>query len=192
MPPTPVTATSKRSPTTELRLDLVQVGADQGCSPRQSATAPWRLIRGVPFDPARSDVTTRVGDIEVGRPIADLRHPVHLHLVGFRVLWRSGKKPVPHDAGLKDTVSSPRRSGGDVAAATSSTVTTPSARTGMIANLDVVEDVPAGTGGSPRPPAPQDAEPATGSDREFLPVEVRNSSLVRSLPARQYFLRKRS
>ncbi|MER5975618.1 multicopper oxidase domain-containing protein [Streptomyces sp. NPDC001857] len=34
-----------------------------------------------------------------------MHHPVQLHLVGFRVLSRSGKKPVPHDAGLKDTVS---------------------------------------------------------------------------------------
>ncbi len=32
-------------------------------------------------------------------------HPVHLHLVGFRVLSRSGRAPLPHDAGLKDTIS---------------------------------------------------------------------------------------
>ncbi|MFF4398732.1 multicopper oxidase family protein [Streptomyces sp. NPDC001480] len=63
------------------------------------------LIGGLPFDPARSDVTTRLGDVEVWRLIADVHHPVHLHLVGFRVLSRSGRKPLPHDAGLKDTVS---------------------------------------------------------------------------------------
>ncbi|MEV8634240.1 multicopper oxidase domain-containing protein [Streptosporangium sp. NPDC051023] len=63
------------------------------------------LIGGQPFDPARSDVTARLGDVEVWRLIADVHHPVHLHLVGFRVLSRRGRPPLPHDAGLKDTVS---------------------------------------------------------------------------------------
>jgi spore coat protein A, manganese oxidase len=63
------------------------------------------LIGGLPFDPARSDVTAQLGDVEVWRLIADVHHPVHLHLVGFRVLSRGGKKPLPTDAGLKDTVS---------------------------------------------------------------------------------------
>ncbi|MET7338917.1 multicopper oxidase domain-containing protein [Nonomuraea sp. NPDC005650] len=63
------------------------------------------LIGGLPFDPARADVTTRLGDVEVWRLVADLHHPVHLHLVGFRVLSRRGRPPLPHDAGLKDTVS---------------------------------------------------------------------------------------
>jgi spore coat protein A len=63
------------------------------------------LIGGLPFDPARSDVTVGLGDIEVWRLIADVHHPVHLHLVGFRVLSRSGRPPLPHDAGLKDTIS---------------------------------------------------------------------------------------
>ncbi|MER6306682.1 multicopper oxidase family protein [Streptomyces sp. NPDC001657] len=63
------------------------------------------LIGGLPFDPARSDVTVRLGDVEVWRLVADVHHPVHLHLVGFRVLSRSGRRPLPHDAGLKDTIS---------------------------------------------------------------------------------------
>ncbi|MFK4085381.1 multicopper oxidase family protein [Kribbella sp. NPDC020789] len=63
------------------------------------------LIGGQPFDPARTDVTTRLGDIEVWRLIADVHHPIHLHLVGFQVLSRGGKAPRAHDAGLKDTVS---------------------------------------------------------------------------------------
>ncbi|WP_051393391.1 multicopper oxidase family protein [Glycomyces arizonensis] len=62
------------------------------------------LIDGLPFDPARADVTTGLGDVEVWRLIADVHHPVHLHLVGFRVLSRRGGEPLPHDAGLKDTV----------------------------------------------------------------------------------------
>ncbi|MEO3802056.1 multicopper oxidase family protein [Nonomuraea sp. B1E8] len=63
------------------------------------------LIGGLPFDPARTDVTARLDDVEVWRLIADVHHPVHLHLVGFRVLSRSGRPPLPYDAGLKDTVS---------------------------------------------------------------------------------------
>ncbi|MEV4171348.1 multicopper oxidase family protein [Nonomuraea sp. NPDC049709] len=63
------------------------------------------LIGGRPFDPARTDVTARLGDVEVWRLVADVHHPVHLHLAGFRVLSRSGRLPLPHDAGLKDTVS---------------------------------------------------------------------------------------
>ncbi|GAA5039371.1 multicopper oxidase family protein [Actinopolymorpha pittospori] len=63
------------------------------------------LIGGQPFDPARTDVTVRLGDVEVWRLVADVHHPVHLHLVGFRVLSRSGRAPLPHDAGLKDTIS---------------------------------------------------------------------------------------
>ncbi|MFI8322913.1 multicopper oxidase family protein [Streptomyces sp. NPDC085529] len=63
------------------------------------------LIGGRPFDPARTDVTVRLGDVEVWRLIADVHHPVHLHLAGFRILSRGGGPPLPHDAGLKDTVS---------------------------------------------------------------------------------------
>ncbi|MFD2796646.1 multicopper oxidase domain-containing protein [Promicromonospora vindobonensis] len=36
--------------------------------------------------------------------MADLHHPIHLHLVNFRVLSRGGHEPGPYDAGLKDTV----------------------------------------------------------------------------------------
>ncbi|MCE6998142.1 multicopper oxidase domain-containing protein [Saccharothrix sp. S26] len=63
------------------------------------------LVGGLPFDPARTDVTTGLGDVEVWRLVADVHHPVHLHLVGFRVLSRGGRPPLPHDAGLKDTLS---------------------------------------------------------------------------------------
>ena len=63
------------------------------------------LIGGQPFAPDRTDVTTRLGDVEIWRLVADVHHPVHLHLVGFQVLSRGGRAPLPHDAGLKDTVS---------------------------------------------------------------------------------------
>lgn len=63
------------------------------------------VIGGLPFEPARSDVTVRLGETEVWRLIADVHHPIHLHLVGFQVLSRSDRSPLPHDAGLKDTIS---------------------------------------------------------------------------------------
>ncbi|WP_225805164.1 multicopper oxidase family protein [Streptomyces sp. NK15101] len=63
------------------------------------------LIRGLPFDPARPDVTVRLGDVEIWRLVADVHHPVHLHLTGFRILSRGGRAPSRHDGGLKDTVS---------------------------------------------------------------------------------------
>ncbi|WP_239312570.1 multicopper oxidase family protein [Plantactinospora mayteni] len=63
------------------------------------------LIDGRAFDPARTDVTIRLGDIEIWRLVADVHHPIHLHLVGFTVLSRGGHQPLPHDAGLKDTIS---------------------------------------------------------------------------------------
>ncbi|MCW3841606.1 multicopper oxidase family protein [Micromonospora yasonensis] len=63
------------------------------------------LIGGRPFDPARTDVTVNLGDVGVWRLIADVHHPVHLHLVGFQVLSRGGRQPLAHDAGLKDTIS---------------------------------------------------------------------------------------
>lgn len=63
------------------------------------------VIGGRAFDPSRTDVSARLGAVEVWRFVADVHHPVHLHLVGFRVLSRGGGPPLPHDAGLKDTVS---------------------------------------------------------------------------------------
>ncbi|OZM70379.1 copper oxidase [Amycolatopsis antarctica] len=62
------------------------------------------LINGEAFSPARIDARPRLGDVEVWRFVADLHHPVHLHLVNFRVLSRGGGPPGPHDAGPKDTV----------------------------------------------------------------------------------------
>ncbi|MFF9624530.1 multicopper oxidase domain-containing protein [Streptomyces griseosporeus] len=74
---------------------------------RAGKTAHGRgwVIGGRAFDPARTDVRTRLGAVEVWRLVADVHHPVHLHLVGFRVLSRGGRPPLPRDAGLKDTIS---------------------------------------------------------------------------------------
>ncbi|MFD0899774.1 multicopper oxidase family protein [Actinomadura sediminis] len=86
------------------RSDAVRVRDFSFRAGRMRGGHGW-LIGGLPFDPARTDVTARLGDVEVWRLVADVHHPVHLHLVGFRVLSRGGRPPLPHDAGLKDTVS---------------------------------------------------------------------------------------
>ncbi|MFD4197475.1 multicopper oxidase family protein [Amycolatopsis thermoflava] len=86
------------------RSDAVRVREFAFRAGRTHGRHGW-LIGGLPFDPARSDVVTALGDVEVWRLIADVHHPVHLHLAGFRVLSRGGRPPLPHDAGFKDTVS---------------------------------------------------------------------------------------
>ncbi|MET9243078.1 multicopper oxidase domain-containing protein [Nonomuraea sp. NPDC003709] len=86
------------------RSDAVRVRDFSFRAGQMHAGHGW-LIGGLPFDPARADVTARLGDVEVWRLVADVHHPVHLHLVGFQVLSRSGRAPLAHDAGLKDTVS---------------------------------------------------------------------------------------
>ncbi len=48
------------------------------------------VIGGKAFDPARTDVSTSLGAVEVWRFVADVHHPIHLHLVGFQVLSRGG------------------------------------------------------------------------------------------------------
>ncbi|KDN81237.1 multicopper oxidase family protein [Kitasatospora cheerisanensis] len=95
-----------------LSTDLPQWRREEAVRVREFAFRAGRmgeghgwLIGGRPFDPAREDVSVRLGDLEVWRLIADVHHPVHLHLVGFRILSRGGRAPLPHDAGLKDTVS---------------------------------------------------------------------------------------
>src|SRR5215213_3245540 len=73
---------------------------------------PW-LINGEPFDPERMDARPRLNSTEVWtldmgfgglKNRTGVAHPVHLHLVQFRVLDRNGKKPFPEDAGWKDTI----------------------------------------------------------------------------------------
>ncbi|AXB44470.1 multicopper oxidase family protein [Amycolatopsis albispora] len=61
-------------------------------------------ISGEPYSPSRIDARPRLGDVEIWRFVADLHHPIHLHLVDFRVLSRGGQAPGPYDAGRKDTV----------------------------------------------------------------------------------------
>ena len=62
-------------------------------------------INGEPFDPERMDALPELGSTEIwdleGAPAS---HPIHLHLVHFKVLSRNGESPLPKDAGWKDTV----------------------------------------------------------------------------------------
>jgi spore coat protein A len=61
------------------------------------------MINGKPFDPARMDARPRLNSTEVWRIQTDFSHPLHLHLVHFRVLSHSGR-PGPYDSGWKDTI----------------------------------------------------------------------------------------
>jgi len=61
-------------------------------------------INGKPFDPERVDARPRLGSTEIWEFTSSASHPVHVHLVHFRVLSRNGGKPGPYDAGWKDTV----------------------------------------------------------------------------------------
>ncbi|PSK85049.1 spore coat protein A [Murinocardiopsis flavida] len=61
-------------------------------------------VNGEPYAPTRIDARPRLGAVEIWRFVADLHHPIHLHLVHFHVLSRGGRAPGPYDAGRKDTV----------------------------------------------------------------------------------------
>ena len=64
--------------------------------------AGW-TINGKPFDPKRMDAQPALGSTEIWQLETDFSHPLHLHLVHFRVLGHSGR-PGPFDAGWKDTI----------------------------------------------------------------------------------------
>jgi spore coat protein A len=60
-------------------------------------------INGKPFDPSRMDARPALGSTEIWQMETDFNHPLHLHLVHFRVLGHSGR-PGPWDEGWKDTI----------------------------------------------------------------------------------------
>ncbi len=67
---------------------------------------PVWTINNKMFDPARMDARPRLGTTEIWEFVTDVHHPVHIHLVQFKVLGRArnGQKPLPTDTGWKDTV----------------------------------------------------------------------------------------
>jgi spore coat protein A, manganese oxidase len=64
------------------------------------------------FDPERIDARARLGSTEVWDFHSDQEHPIHLHLLHFKVISRNGGRPAPWDVGWKDTVL--MRAGDDV------------------------------------------------------------------------------
>ena len=60
-------------------------------------------INKKPFDPARMDAQPRLDTAEIWQLQTDFNHPLHLHLVHFKVMSHSGR-PGPYDAGWKDTI----------------------------------------------------------------------------------------
>jgi spore coat protein A, manganese oxidase len=63
----------------------------------------WAINNKV-FSPSRIDVRPYLGSTEIWEFATDVHHPVHLHLAHFKVLSRNGRRPLPKDAGWKDTV----------------------------------------------------------------------------------------
>jgi spore coat protein A len=62
-------------------------------------------INGEPFDPGLMAARPALGSTEIWHlKAAPAAHPIHLHLVHFKVLSRNGGRPLPTDAGWKDTV----------------------------------------------------------------------------------------
>jgi spore coat protein A len=73
-------------------------------------SSTWK-INGKDFDPSHPIASPRYGDVEIWSisnksflGFIGMLHPVHIHLVNFRVLDRNGKPPLPHETGWKDTV----------------------------------------------------------------------------------------
>ncbi|MCE7010960.1 multicopper oxidase family protein [Kibdelosporangium philippinense] len=62
------------------------------------------VIGGEPFSPDRMEARPKLGDTEIWRFVADVHHPVHMHLVGFQILSRGTLPPGQFDGGIKDTV----------------------------------------------------------------------------------------
>jgi spore coat protein A len=62
-------------------------------------------INGEPFEPDLTAASPQLGSTEVWHlRAAPAAHPIHLHLVHFKVVSRNGRHPLPKDSGWKDTV----------------------------------------------------------------------------------------
>ncbi|MCA1843342.1 MAG: multicopper oxidase domain-containing protein [Actinobacteria bacterium] len=64
------------------------------------------VINGRPFDPARIDISPRLGATEIWRfqNRSGMAHPLHVHLNMFQILDRNGSPPPEGESGWKDTV----------------------------------------------------------------------------------------
>ena len=70
---------------------------------RHNGHVVW-AINGKVFSPSRIDARPKLGSTEIWELATDVHHPVHMHLVHFKVLSRNRGEPPPTDAGWKDTV----------------------------------------------------------------------------------------
>ncbi|PSL04253.1 FtsP/CotA-like multicopper oxidase with cupredoxin domain [Haloactinopolyspora alba] len=61
-------------------------------------------VNGELFDPERMDADPVAGSTEIWELHSDPAHPIHLHVVPFKVLSREEEDPKPTDAGWKDTI----------------------------------------------------------------------------------------
>jgi spore coat protein A len=73
------------------------------CTATIAGRTGW-TVNGKPFDPGYPAATPQLGDVEIWRLRSDFHHPIHLHLVRFRVIARDGRGPGPFDTGWQDTV----------------------------------------------------------------------------------------
>ncbi|WP_406317528.1 multicopper oxidase domain-containing protein [Streptosporangium sp. NBC_01639] len=90
-------------------LPAATIERDVAMSFDLAGTGPVGLVNGKPYDPNRIDFqikrgTTEIWNITNADTIPGVQHTFHLHMTNFRVLERDGGKPLPQDAGLKDTV----------------------------------------------------------------------------------------
>jgi spore coat protein A len=76
----------------------------------QRDNSDW-TINGVPYDPARVDVTSQLDRIYIWelQNQSDEMHPFHKHLSSFFVLDIDGRAPPPEQQAYKDTVAVPSR-----------------------------------------------------------------------------------
>jgi spore coat protein A, manganese oxidase len=56
-------------------------------------------INGKVFSPSRIDARSKLGSTEIWELATDVHHPVHIHLVHFKVLSRNGGQPLPTEVG---------------------------------------------------------------------------------------------
>jgi spore coat protein A, manganese oxidase len=64
-------------------------------------------INGKIWDPERSDADVGLNDVEIWEltnKSGGWFHPLHIHLIDFKILDRNGKPPFAYERGPKDTV----------------------------------------------------------------------------------------
>jgi FtsP/CotA-like multicopper oxidase with cupredoxin domain len=63
-------------------------------------------VNGKIFDVEKTVAKVKRGTAEIWRLYGkgNWHHPIHIHLEEFRILWRNGRTPEPHERGRKDVV----------------------------------------------------------------------------------------